>query len=257
MSEQQGVCAICGKVRVLTEEHVPPKCAYNRHSILLKHINRDETVSRGEVRWRTTASRDGRYIVGLCRKCNSRTGSWYGTDYAEFAKAGAESSIPSGERGYLVFSGRPAAVAKEGLVCLCTTSGPGVAEGCKELRRLILSNHYRGRPGHLRLWIYLRATVGGHQTGVAGGIDTAVGETRVVSEFSHWPLGWVISWDDQAIAELCEVTHWLEMEYKRRTTVTVNVPRLWKPTAYPLDYRTPEQFDRDRRETPDDGVSHS
>lgn len=239
------MCAICGKRSKLTNEHLPPKKAFNDSPLLAFCMDRTLSLRSGQASWGREGSTIGRHLKRLCARCNGRTGSWYGTDYRDFVKVAAEMRIPPGLRGDLTFEGRPAAVAKEALVCICTSAGPDLTNEHEELRKLILSNKYRSRPQDFRLWVYLRAMEGGHQTGrtVIGKIHS--GEVKVVAEFSHWPVGWVLSWRDQELPELCEITHWLNMEYKQRRTLTISVPRLWTLTGHPLDYRTPEQVQRD------------
>lgn len=242
-----GTCAICGKWRELTVEHLPPKSAFNNYLLLAIEIDTPVSQASGELSWRPSHATTGRHLKKLCARCNGRTGSWYATDYRDYVKVAAESRIPPDHRGQLCFTGRPAAVAKEALAVLCTSAGKTLAERHKELRRLILSNKYRSSLPDFRLWTYLTAGHGGHQTGATFEARVDTGKVRVVAEFSHWPVGWVLSWHDTDIPELYEVTHWLDMEYKSIRSVTASVPRVWTVTGFPLDYRTPAEVERDTR----------
>ena len=241
----EGTCAICGKRAKLTDEHLPPKAAFNNYPLLIREVDSALTRKKGQLTWQSPQARVGRYLKRLCERCNGRTGSWYGADYRDFVKVAAESRIPPGDTGDLSFEGRPAGVAKEALACICTSVGPDLASECEVIRKLILYNKFRCCPSDFRLWVYLRALPGAHQTGTAVIKHLDTGAEEVVTEFSHWPVGWVLSWHDRDLPRLCEVTHWLDMEYKPYS-VTITVPRLWTLTGYPLDNRNPHEVQRDR-----------
>ncbi|NOT01021.1 MAG: hypothetical protein HOP29_10375 [Phycisphaerales bacterium] len=136
-------------------------------------------------------------------------------------------------------------MAKQALACLCSTSGPGFSEQNPLVRKLILSRDYRCKPPDVSLYFYKRVLPGGHHTGVAGGLDLQSGSTRVITETSQWPIGWVLSWSDNPIPRLTNVTHWLEMEYKQTGARGLTVHCLWTCTGLPLDYRTPDEVIRD------------
>src|SRR4051812_20841859 len=87
-----GPCCICGVVTKLSFEHVPPRAAYN-----------DQRVFEADVRaliagkWDGQGQpSDGKWVQRgagretLCEKCNSDTGSWYGTPYVSWAKQAVE-----------------------------------------------------------------------------------------------------------------------------------------------------------------------
>jgi hypothetical protein len=245
---REGTCAICGKHGRLTAEHIPPRRAFNSFPLLAMKMDQAVEQTTGNLPWAVDRPVKDRHVYSLCERCNNRTGSWYGTDYCEFVKMAADSEIPPDKQGNLTFEGRPAAVAKEAMACLCSTVGPGLAKRHTEIRRLILNNKYRSSHPGFRLWLYLTVGEGGHQTGLATKINASTHQAQVVAEFSHWPVGWVFSWQDTELPPLCEITHWLDMEYGRRQVVTITVPRLWTVTGFPLDYRTPEQVAKDYRE---------
>jgi len=210
------------------------------------NLSASDDPSSNDAVWKLTKKSTGRHIRSLCQRCNNQTGSWYGSDYGEFAKAAAEFSVPPDCSGWFTFHGRLIAVAKQALACICSTSGHGVAERCPIIRTLIRQNKLRCGSPPFKLWMYLLANPGGHQTGVCAVMNLPRGGSRVVAEFSHWPIGWVLSWGDSAIDRLTDVTHWLDHDYCRPRTSSIRVSRLYSLTGYALDFRTPEQVLRDR-----------
>lgn len=240
-----GICTICGTRAQLTDEHLPPRKAFNDAPLMRWGGDLSASLASGSI-VRTLESIDSpRVLKNLCKSCNNRTGSWYGTDYRDYARRAAESRIPAGERGTFSFRGRPAAIAKQALVMLATSSGAQFAERFPEVRRLILHNKRRSRPADFRLSTYLLVHDGGNETGLAGSLNCKTGRAWTGAEFSHWALGWLFSVGTEAPSELCDVTHWLDCEYSVKKEVCIKVHRLWALTGYPLDYRSPPQIHED------------
>lgn len=101
LKEHIGKCALCGKECKLTFEHIPPRAANN--SKPAKPVSGNEYFKKNNnLPWDTTGMKynnqqKGMGLFSLCSDCNNNTGSFYGTDYIEFAKravAMIKSDIP-------------------------------------------------------------------------------------------------------------------------------------------------------------------
>lgn len=115
------------------------------------------------------------------------------------------------------------------------------------MRKMIGDKEHKQRPGNLRIWLYLRAQLGGRSSGVAGILRADTKDSKVVSEFSWWPVGWVLSFDDKRIEGLLEVTEWCyHYNYNEQRTLRVTIPCKWTETNYPLDYRDPKVVKKER-----------
>lgn len=85
-----GECKICGLIKELTKEHIPPKSAMNSGKIKL--INPDETVkllTGNKPPWekddlKYSISQNGLIKNTLCKKCNNFTGRNYVDFYKNF-----------------------------------------------------------------------------------------------------------------------------------------------------------------------------
>lgn len=195
-------CSICGKIALLTKEHMPPQAAFNQERVLLAMIDKER--SRAGVRWKGIEKASGNFGYALCERCNNNTGSWYGTEYVSFIRQAASYAKPQHLNRKVIINFRkifPLRVVKEALAIICSSCGPGVTRQDTELRKLILDRKQRGLPSHLRLFAYLRGRQGGRSSGVAGVMDTRRWMDKVVAEFSWWPIGWILtfqggnSWD--------------------------------------------------------------
>ena len=77
----------------LTQEHIPPKNAFNSSTIKIFPFEETiKTVSRSDLRmpWDTeglngSLQQGGHKRYCLCRSCNNNTGQWYMRSYTELA----------------------------------------------------------------------------------------------------------------------------------------------------------------------------
>ena len=67
---------------------------------------------------------------------------------------------------------------------------------------------------------------------------------RLKAEFSFWPLGWVLAFDDQPVEGTVDISEWTDYGYHDRVALTVRIPCQWALHAYPADFRPPEAFPR-------------
>lgn len=80
--KQQGICCICGKSGNLHFEHVPPKAAYNKTTVI--EYEWEQYSQNRKSKGKSRQGGVGAYT--LCEKCNNDTGSWYGSEYVKWAR---------------------------------------------------------------------------------------------------------------------------------------------------------------------------
>ncbi len=92
MSQRQhrfGKCALCTEERVLSEDHIPPRSAFNDCQSFLLKVE-EASADHGELRWRRErSSQRGVVYDSLCADCNNRLGR-YNRAYVDLAKSIAE-----------------------------------------------------------------------------------------------------------------------------------------------------------------------
>lgn len=92
-----GICKICRKHKILTEEHIPPKAAFNNGTIKIysSEENMKTIVDDNRLPWdyeglKYKLKQGGNRYLTLCKTCNSYTGSNYVNYYQivvkEFAR---------------------------------------------------------------------------------------------------------------------------------------------------------------------------
>lgn len=87
-----GPCHICGLVRELSFERVPPRAAFNDRPVENPDITRLMGTSDLDAMERVRGRQSQRGAGGhtLCVKCNPTTGHWYGSAYVDWAVQGLE-----------------------------------------------------------------------------------------------------------------------------------------------------------------------
>lgn len=92
-SKHFGICALCGKKKELTFEHLPPKNAFNftptkpiRGEVLIHASSNTNRVPWDLSGLKYENQQRGFGSFSLCQSCNNLTGTWYGDSYVDFAK---------------------------------------------------------------------------------------------------------------------------------------------------------------------------
>jgi hypothetical protein len=79
-----GICRICGKFAKLSFDHVPPEAAFNDHRVLRAGFEQ-VLAGKNPDDYRGRYQQKGAGADSLCVTCNTITGHWYGSAYADWA----------------------------------------------------------------------------------------------------------------------------------------------------------------------------
>ncbi len=230
---------MCGWQGLLSDEHVPPRSAFNDHAILEQRMNTD----------RPRKQQGGHRRPVLCVPCNNKTGSWYGGEYVRFVRQCAEYATPAAVNSKVVVplgNISPLRVLKQALTIMAASCGDGLTQRNLDIRRLILDKDQCHLPPGIHLCCYLkphRST--GRSTGMTSQLNTLTNELRVSAEFAWWPLGWILSFGPLPPDLATDVTHWSQYGFADKPLLEVTLPCQWTFTPYPLDFRSPDEVARD------------
>jgi hypothetical protein len=103
-------CRLCGMIKSLTFEHVPPKAAFNHYPRF--YPNTREMIDaryRGAPPPSIVEEPRGAGAYTLCGECNTKRGARYAREFMDWAVSGRQCSIPS--RRPMKYPRRPYAVA--------------------------------------------------------------------------------------------------------------------------------------------------
>lgn len=235
---------MCGAETQLTEEHVPPQKAFNDCTVFLHKLDRDASPEAKFVP-AGRPQQGGCRGYTLCGQCNNDTGD-YARSYIEFARACAQYASPVYANKIVPIAGgiRRQKVAKEALVIMCSCCSAEITDEYPDLKRLLLNRNARCLQHPLRLFAYIKCDPGGRRSGKSFVLRVDTRVARHVSDFAWWPLGFALTFNDTAVEEAAEVTHWLDCEYGEVSGGPVHLPCLWTTTPYPLDFRSPREVEK-------------
>jgi hypothetical protein len=261
---------------------VPPESAFNDRSYLEYYVSKSGEAER--IRWEARdVDSKGIYLFTLCKQCNTRTGTLYGSDYLKFVQAFSCVATPENARRIVettVENFFPIRVIKQAISMILSTSEarsfngyerfaspfisaevvlpPAFSARATDVERLreiyralggfVLDKDARGLPKGVRLYAYAVANEGtAIRTGI--GIQARLSTQQVywVVVVGLWPIHWVLLLDGDPLDDECaDLTAWAELSFKAKRTERVQIPCQWSVGKYPLDFRSPDEFKRDR-----------
>lgn len=249
MANPVGTCAVCGEVRSLSFEHIPPKIAgnvpYGRELDISYYLKNDVGKPLSVMRGRNMPKGSGRNV--LCERCNNQTGADYAEAYGDWAFQGLELRQALGDTNSLSLPFRilPSRVFKQILTMLAATSGPGLFEANQILRNLVLDPHARNMPESIRLYCYMvhRDSQYSRSSGVFGMWTGSEGHTMV--EFAYQPFGYILTLDgkpppDRALFDITFFSHHGFNEYRE---LHLPIPVRPVETYFPADFRTKKEWE--------------
>ena len=97
-------------------------------------------------------------------------------------------------------------------------------------------------PEDIGVYLYASNIEGCRRTGISSHFDLARNERNIISEFSFWPIGTVMSFGRLSHSELAPIHHWVRYSYDYKGTVDLHLSVNPIHSAYPLDFRTESQM---------------
>ena len=265
-------CRICGIVKPLTFEHLPPKAAFNRYPVVAAHLHDLINVHPADY----TGKKHPHFQSGfglhvLCGSCNNNTGSWYAGEFASWVDQSLRILRRAGDAvGDVVechFDIYPLRVIKQICAMFLSLNDPGFQSIHEYLSRFVLNKYKIGLHPRIQVSAYL--TPGPHLRYSAqklpqhmspdatpdrleSMIDEAgkiMGRREYPTEISFPPLGYAMTFRPEIGEEgRANISHFSLYDYNQKISIPVNLPILPIHTWYYGDYRTQKDIgSRSRR----------
>ena len=157
-----GICRICRKLRELTYEHVPPRCAFNRAPARMYRLEQWVILeSGGPAQYRKQQRGSG--YVSLCEECNNRRGGrWNVPDFCLWARTGdaAIRRFPAGETVTEASFRptkqlRPLPFAKQIVSMMLALNEPAFGAAYPALREFVMEKERVGLPDDHHIYLSL------------------------------------------------------------------------------------------------------
>lgn len=195
-NNKKGCCVLCGKLEILTFEHIPPHCAFNNKSIFVqKHEHLVDEKSRLFNKMSKNQRGFGKY--SLCASCNNATGNWYVKDFCDFTKQGFE--ILKSDRDTQEVRGdyiiKPKNVLKQILLMFVAADSSGAVGSFEGVREYLMDKGSSDFPPHINIYLYSNASPKKRMLGYCVGF----GEKGPFqwSEINFHPFGYFLTYKSE------------------------------------------------------------
>lgn len=255
----EGKCWLCGEHGRLSREHIPPCKAFNEYPLLLQKIS-EKSREVGSLIWEQgNRYEKGMIVRSLCGRCNSRAGSKFAPAYIQFVKTIAERIGDIRLRHKLTIQGitKPQLILKQILHQFVSANGSTFAAANPWVRPLLRSETTYELPPDVYMYVFATNMGGGRSTGISSHVSVTDKRVRVVSEFTFWPLGTVLSFGEINHDALTPIHHWSKYPHKANERVDITLCANPIASAYPIDFRDAEQILSERNNQADGTVDES
>jgi len=245
---EYGTCHICGNTGPLTYEHIPPQAAFNKNKIF--QTKGTELIHSNLLPWEFSGLKGKIYQGGvgeytLCGKCNNNTGAWYANSFVDFVLKTSnqlkDTKLENAKFLNIKFDLiKPLNIIKQIIAMFFSVNNEKSAYVNKDLKEFILDKKRRGfdlKKHKFSLFILSGSMA--RQTGVSGVLNTITGRSRVFSEMSWPPFGYVWEFDPKETSEGCDISFFAnEFGYDQNVSIPLKIPVMEINTYFPGDYRT-------------------
>ncbi|MCU0463422.1 MAG: hypothetical protein MUF38_02505 [Anaerolineae bacterium] len=228
--KEMGVCCICGKFGELSFEHVPPKAAYNKDTII--EYQWEDVIRKRKVKPKVVQGGVGAFT--LCQSCNNLTGSWYGGEYAKWAKTCHDLITLNSKKitGDVVTINNvyPLRFLKQVVACFMSVIGSRTnghfLKKHPEFTTFLLDKQNNELPYNFRFFLSLSTSSEVRRLPILHKIEVNrlslnVLSTMKLSEIIHLPLHLIMTLDDKVIESSTEITVFKSFGYDEKTNIEI------------------------------------
>jgi len=223
-----GTCAICGKFKKLTFEHVPPQAAFNNKPMFVQ--TSEHLINRGSHLFgKRMKSNRGAGGYTLCEQCNNNTGDWYAKDFADFTQQGME-IIKKTDLPYYLIKGKyeikPLNVIKQILAMFMSADKMGYLRSQKDLVKLILRKEEIRLPTRFKIYLYSTLSAKKRMIGYTL-VNDENNKIQKWSEINFDPFGYFLTEDsDPANINMIDISSFSNYSYDEQATIEITTPYL-------------------------------
>ncbi len=185
----------------------------------------------------------------LCGRCNNDTGHWYGSAYVDWVWQAARLLVRASGAPTLYYPFRifPLRVIKQVVCMFFSANGKEFQDAQPALVRFLLNRRANHLDPAIRIYAYFNRSALARSIGVTSALTVPTGKITVMSEVSHYPFGYVMTFDSLAPDDrLFDISHFADFSYDDWREFSLRFAVLPAASMMPADFRTPEEIERDR-----------
>jgi hypothetical protein len=249
--KKKGVCCICGNNGDLSFEHVPPRAAYNKATVI---GYKWEDFTKNQMK-KGKSLQGGAGAYTLCVNCNNNTGSWYGNEYVKWSRTCLDVmrywSIRKITFGTVFLHNvYPLRFLKQIVTCFFSLTGaPGgavFANNFPGLAQFVLDKHNTTLPPGFRFFmnLYKPSNTGSTQLRrwpISGKISVAQDangnlismNSSIFDEIAHPPFQLVMTMENDPFREATEITSFKDYDYDEQVNIQLQLRVVDSTSPFP------------------------
>ena len=253
-----GKCKVCGQLKELTAEHIPPKNAFNSTNVTVLPFEEAIKViagAEGRLPWDTkglkgTVQQGGHKKYCLCRECNNNTGSWYMRAYTDFAKTvnamiQQEGFTVGNSYSFIIKNLYPLRIYKAMMTLICDINND--CFGDESLRHFIMNKEDKNiDTSKYSLYMYFVSTQMPRINGLSAIVNFNDAKSPVLtSEMSSYPIGFALYLDkpENYTPFGINVDIFSKFNYDDKCDFQFGgIPYLDINSQFPIDYRSKDDI---------------
>jgi hypothetical protein len=246
-----GKCRICGQIKILSYEHIPPKSTFNkttRHiSIPFDDYIKNEDLTKGKLKGKILQGGIGFY--SLCKDCNNFLGSNYVKPYQNWVQFGMEAitRFKVNHFNLVAYEQEPLRIIKQIIAMFLAMNDDWYLEEYPDLVAFIKDPKENNLPNKYQIFTYLNNE--GEYRYIKHNLAFTIEYGIInITELTFPPFGYVLTFDlDKDILPLTNITYFKNYKHGQIVDLDISLNKL--PTFIPispLDYRTKEKIEKDK-----------
>jgi hypothetical protein len=224
--------------------HFLQASAYTDFPLLFEKVV-ERSRQTGVMEWGAERKQRGLYFRSLCKKCNNQYGRLYGGAYVDLVKRIAERIGDVREFHKLSLLGvkRPLAILKQVMLQFVTANGANFVRSNPWVAPFIRSRDKTDFPKDVYVYLFAFNASMSRKSGVSSHIDLGKNKTHIISEFTFWPLGTVMSFAGELSDDRLTPVHQWSYPFDYSGSVDLNLSVNPVASPYTLDFRTVSQVE--------------
>ncbi|WP_367867566.1 hypothetical protein [Pedobacter sp. WC2423] len=226
--QQTGNCYLCGKLAILSFEHIPPQCAFNNKPILVQ--GHEQLIEKNSYLYgKKKRSQRGFGKQSLCVTCNNNSGNWYAKDFCKFAEQGWKILKANKVPEYVLgsYEIKPLNVLKQILMMFVATDSTGVIGNISGVKDYLLNKESTRFPDKINIHIYSNASPTKRMIGYCVVGDMGTNEIYKWAEINYHPFGYFFTYDSPPPNEfMVDITDFTKVPFDKEYKVELTTAYL-------------------------------
>lgn len=245
-----GRCRLCGEMKILSFEHIPPRCSFNKNTVyhVSSFIDTLGSDNPFDPKIKGKPKQGGTGNNSLCLDCNNFLGRTYVDSYNSWVKVGYSLLLSYKETpiSFTIHNFEPLKVIKQIFSMFISMDDENCIERHRDLCEFVRNPNSNDLPEKYQVYFYLNNEGDTFYVPPSCYGNFKTGLSVVCSEIIFSPYGYVFTMNNiNHLDNLINITTFKSYKLEDKVNLIFqNLHKLEKHLPIPLDYRTKEEINR-------------